>query len=103
MDKKLFKGDTKMKIKIAGIEMDYKDETYNKFEVAYYSGNRYILKYRTIYALHYSLNAGGLYAIKIYYKQTGLPLTKRGCFIFANNAAVNTILGYEFLNKSEVK
>lgn len=91
------------KIKIAGIEMYYKDDTYNKLEVSYWNGNRYIIKYRTIYALHYSLNLGGLYAIKIYYKQTDTPLTKRGRFILADDATVNTILGYEFLKEQTAR
>ena len=54
----------------------------------------YLVSYRTVYELHYSVNAG-YYGIKVYYSTDKLPLTKRGRFVACNADYANKLIGHE--------
>ena len=59
-----------------------------------YNHDYYILKYREIYQIHYSRNAG-YYASLIY--KAARPLTKRGRWDHARAEDINDMLGFDLL------
>lgn len=82
-------------IKMAGIEFEEQALTKAYFE------HKYIVKYRTIYALEWCENLIGfkVHARPIYYKNFGLPLTKRGRFFLMSASEINRLLDFKFLNE----
>ena len=90
-----------MVIKIGNIQLTEKEA-----ETAYYSGKRYIVAYRRIYALEWCTNyinkdgsRGGLYGREIYYHEGQLPLMKRGRFMFADDKTANRLIGHKLLKE----
>ena len=59
-----------------------------------YNHDYYILKYREIYQIHYSQNAG--YYASLIYKADN-PLTKRGRWNHARAETINSMLGFNLL------
>ena len=82
-------------VKMAGIEFDEREIIQAYFE------HKYIVKYRTIYALEWCENLYGckVYAREIYYKNFDIPLTKRGRFHLMSASEINKLLGFEFINE----
>lgn len=63
-----------------------------------YVNNKYIIKYREVYQINYSKNAG--YYLQLIYKQPKneyLPLTKRGRHLALNANEVNNLVGFELV------
>jgi hypothetical protein len=81
-------------IKIAGINLDaeeVKKEFFNK-------DNQYIVRYKTIYQVFYSQNAG-FYSNAIYYNHSNdVGYTLKGRFIWADATFINKLVGFELLH-----
>lgn len=70
----------------------------------YFSGKRYIVAYRTVYALEWCANYtnpdgshGGVYGREIYYHYGEMPLTRRGRWFAHTAAEVNKLIGKDIL------
>lgn len=73
----------------------------------YFSGKRYIIAFRRVYALEWCANyinsdgsRGGVYGHEIYYHEGGLPLVKRGRFMAATAETVNRLIGHNLVRCS---
>ena len=63
-----------------------------------YVNNKYIIKYRKVYQINYSKNAG--YYLQLIYKQPKneyLPLTKRGRHLALKANELNDLVGFELV------
>ena len=86
-------------VKIGKIELSE-----NEANDLYFSGKKYIVAYRKVYALEWCSNYvddnghyGGAYAREIYYHNGEMPLTKRGRFFAKTAAEVNKLIGKDLL------
>lgn len=78
------------------------DKTSRNIEQAY-NEKKYIVSYRSIYQPFYSANAGGYYAMEVFYKPkdaTGgyVPLTLAGRYFHYTGEQCNHLIGIELLN-----
>ena len=83
--------------KLAGIS--FNDKEAEEIKNNFFKGEEYIIRYKTIYQLFYSVNAG-IYAQKIYQAPAtqGVGFTLKGRFIIANASFVNRLIGFNLLN-----
>lgn len=68
-----------------------------------YNSKKYIVSYRSIYQPFYSANAGGYYAMEVFYKPKDatsgyVPLTLAGRYFHCTGEQCNHLLGIELLN-----
>lgn len=62
-------------------------------------GRRYIAAFRSVYVLEYHA-AQGLYgARKVYYKNDGVPIVKRGHWIATDAATINRWIDHNLFNE----
>ena len=71
------------------------EKTSRSIEQAYNS-KKYIVSYRSIYQPFYSANAGGYYAMEVYYSAG--PMTLAGRFFHFDGDYCNRLIGIELLN-----
>ena len=81
--------------KLANIEFTEKEFEELK-ELYFNTDKKYIVKYNTIYQLHYGENTD-LYAMEIYKNYSKLPLMKKGRYIITNAKHINELLERDFL------
>ena len=86
-------------VKVGNIEL--MNSELNDF---YFSGKRYLVAYRKVYALEWCENYvnpdgnyGGVYGHEIYYHDGKLPLTKRGRWAAKTAEEVNRLIGRDLL------
>jgi len=68
-----------------------------------YNNKKYIVSYRSIYQPFYSANAGGYYAMEVFYKPNNatdghVPLTLAGRYFHYTGEQCNRLIGIELLN-----
>ena len=95
------RGGFTMNVKIAGIEFN-EQEINDIYFNGLKTGKMYIVKYNTIYSLHWCevyKEQGGVYATKIYQNPVkgSLPFTQRGRFIITDAKTVNRLVGFKLL------
>ena len=71
------------------------DKTSRNIKQAY-NNKKYIVSYRSIYQPFYSANAGGYYAMEVYYSNS--PMTLAGRFFHFDGDYCNRLIGIELLN-----
>lgn len=78
------------------------ETTYDELSRNAENGNIYVVHFRTVYQIRYSVNGGGYYAKKIYYHEPfhGVPLMKRGRFMFCNGETVNRLTGVRLVDET---
>lgn len=89
--------------KLANIKFTIKE--YEEIKKEFFNSNkRYIIKYKTIYQLFFSPNAG-LYSQKIYTNETmkDMGYTRKGRFVIVDGELVNKLVGFELLNVKKTK
>lgn len=64
-----------------------------------YNKKQYIVKYRSIYQIHYSRNYKGGYYTRLIYKAEN-ALTQRGRFNYASARGVNELIGFKLLSET---
>lgn len=77
-------------VKLGNVEFE-KEEIMKYF---FEEDKKFIVQYRSVYQIFYSKNAG-FSAIKAYYYNGNLPLTKKGRFFIWKAEDVNRLLGVE--------
>ena len=84
-----------MIIKVAGLKMEVKEAKKEFFE----NNNHYIIRYKTIYQVFYSVNAG-FYANEIYYNSdAGVGYTLKGRYIWSDASFINRLAGFKLLHE----
>lgn len=79
--------------------IEFTQKEYDEIENKFFNQHlKFLVKYKTIYQIHYS-NMAGLYGIQIYKKPKNekLGFTKRGRFIITNANQVNDLMEREFV------
>jgi hypothetical protein len=82
-------------VKVANIQYTFKELK----DIYFNSDNHYIVKYKSIYQVFYSVNAG-FYANEIYYNHSdnNLGYTLKGRHIFTDSNFINKLVGFELLH-----
>ena len=82
-------------MKVANIKYTFKDVKHEYFN----NNNHYIVKYKSIYQIFYSENAG-FYANEIYYNHNNnaVGYTLSGRHIWADSDFINKLVGFELLH-----
>ncbi|MCK9319728.1 hypothetical protein [Methanoculleus sp.] len=83
--------------KLAGI--NFTDKEMEEIKENFSKGDKFIVRYKTVYQIFYSQNAG-LYAHSIYtlYNDNAIGYTKKGRFVITNANFVNRLIGFELLH-----
>ncbi len=83
-------------VKIANLKYTFKEIKKEFFD----NNNHYIIKYKTVYQIFYSQNAG-FYANEIYYnRNSGSGYTLSGRHIFTNAEFANRLIGFNYIHTS---
>ena len=81
-------------VKVANIKYTFKELKKIYFE----DNNQYIVKYKSIYQIFYSQNAG-FYANEIYYNhKNDVGYTLKGRHIFSDANFINKLVGFQLLH-----
>ena len=81
--------------RVAGVMYSFKELKKEFFD----NNNQYIIKYKSIYQVFYSVNAG-FYTNEIYYNYNALDVgyTLKGRHIWADHDFVNKLVGFELVH-----